>query len=172
MSQRVSKTRTGKTGEASSGVLPGSAHPQQQQSFRFPRLSSVQSVHSATAELQNEMLRNCRESGGLEQLCAEMGRPATYASKLSEALTGVDGKRPSVEVMLAQLLRGDDNAMRMLGMLNEAVGCVPPLRYRVASDAELLDAVLGELDGKMGADVLEKAARRLGTDRGAFRRGR
>lgn len=167
MRRSLPKAATGKTGEALSGVFPGSAHPQQTE---LPlRLVSVQTVQAATADLRHAMAHNCRESGGLEQLCAEMGRPASYSSKLSEALAGVDGKHPSIEVLIAQLRRRDEAALELLRHLNEIGGGAPPVRHRVASKAEMFDALLEELDGKIGGDILDRAAKRLGTDRGAFR---
>lgn len=150
-------------------MIPGSGVPPQQRELRFV---AIERLRSSTLDVQHEMARNCRESGGLDQLCAEMGRSSTYTSKLSEALTGHDGKRPSIEVLIAQLQRQDEAAFELLGKLASIAGAAPPVRARIATDAQVLAALRAELDdsGAIGAALVDRVAKRLGVDVTSVRR--
>ncbi len=70
------------------------------------------------------------------------------------------------------MLLDPKGAKELLPALNEIAGCLPPQPKRVASQRELLIALLEEIEesGGLGDALKERAAKRLGTDKGVFRR--
>ena len=110
-------------------------------------------------------------AGGLDWLASALDREPSYSSKISEALNRRDERRVHLD-WLAPLL-SDAKAMELiLGWLCERGGFEPPKRKRVATRDELYGALLEAVEesGPAGEALKERAAKRLGTDKGAFRK--
>jgi hypothetical protein len=112
-----------------------------------------------------------RAAGGVEWLAAALDREPSYSSKLSEGTNRRDGRHVHLD-WLAPLL-SDERAISILAeFICDRGGYEPPKKKRVASKDELLTALLDELGeaNGVGKAVIERAAKRLGTDSGAFRK--
>lgn len=110
--------------------------------------------------------------GGVEQVALANNEKLSYASKISEAANGVNGRHIHWETWFPKLMKNQRAKERFVQWVNEHNGYEAPKPKRVASQAELLAALLQVADeaGGLGEALLEKAAKKIGTDKGAFRR--
>lgn len=112
------------------------------------------------------------KAGGVEWLALELNKPIGYASKISEALNGVEGRHIQFEEWLPPLL-DNWNAMNVIfGALCERTSRDMPKAKRIATDAERADALVRVLEkaGKAGRALLEEAAEEMGVDLAAVTR--
>lgn len=111
-------------------------------------------------------------AGGVEWLALALGKPLSYASKISEAINGVEGRHIQFEEWLPPMLDCKPAMDRLYAWVCPRTQREVPAMARVATEGELLRALVTELteSGGIGEDALERAARRAGTDPGAFRR--
>lgn len=140
-----------------------------QQPLRF---GDLHSLRERTAAVSQRIAAALTALGGLDWAAVALGHRASYASKLSEALHGVDGRKPSLDVLLLVLSQGGDEARQVLALLCDAAGCEAPRVKRVATDAEIVAALSAEVDdsGPIGKALLQRIAARLGVDVAAVRR--
>lgn len=128
-------------------------------------------VNQDIHDVYNAFARAVRAVGGFEWLCAALDRPPSYISKMGEALNR-DGTRHVHLDWLVPLFDEQEGSRVLLEYLCERCGYEPPRRKRNVTPEELHRALIDELEdaGGVGDAVLERAARRLGVDRGAFRK--
>ncbi len=160
----MSEKPLGSTREASSREAPSL-----QGDLRF---GSKYSHHQDVSELRAVFRAAVMKAGGVEWLALELGHNLAYASKISEALNGVEGRHIQFEAWLPPLL-GHWEAMEVLfGYLTERTQREHPKPKRVATDGELLKAIVEKAleSGKLGDALIEEAARSIGVNAGAFRR--
>lgn len=105
-------------------------------------------------------------AGGVEWLALELGRPLAYASKISEALNGVEGRHIQFEEWLPPLLSNWRAMEILLACLCDLSGREHPKAKRVATDAERAEALVKVLSkaGAAGKALLEEAAEEMGVD--------
>lgn len=110
-------------------------------------------------------------AGGMDWLVATLDREPSYASRISDAL-GRRDHRHLIADWFVPLLHDAEGARVLLSALADMAGYEPPKPKRVATRDELLSALLDELEdaGNVGAAVKERAAKRINTDAGAFRK--
>ncbi len=110
-------------------------------------------------------------AGGLDWLVATLDREPSYGSRISDAL-GRRDHRYLIADWFVPLLHDAQGAAILLAALANMAGYEPPKPKRVATRDELLSALLDEIEdaGGVGAALKERAAKRIGTDSGAFRK--
>ncbi len=149
----------GSTREARSPVAP--AAPQLGLIFgdKYKRNEDV-------AMLRSAFKHAVEVAGGVEWLALELGKPLGYASKISEALNGVEGRHVQLEQWLPPLF-GNWQAMDVFfAALCSRTSRDMPKAKRIATDAERAAALVKVLEkaGKAGRALLEEAADEMGVD--------
>lgn len=141
----------------------------EQQHLRF---GDLHRLRERTAKLSQQLAAALTELGGLDWAAVALGHKASYSSKLSEALHGVDGRKPATDVLLLVLSQGGNEAREVLALLCEAAGCEAPRPKRIATDAEIVSALSAEAEdsGPIGKALLQRIAARLGVDVSAVKR--
>jgi hypothetical protein len=141
----------------------------EQQHLRF---GDLHRLRERTAKLSQRIASALTELGGLDWAAVALGHRASYASKLSEALHGVDGRKPAVDVLLLVLSQGGEEAREVLALLCDVAGCEAPRAKRMATDAEIVAALSAEAidSGPIGKALLERIAARLGCDVSSVKR--
>lgn len=155
----------GSTREAEAQALP--ARPQLRLAF-----GNISDRLGDVADLRRLFREMVEIAGGVEWLAISIGKPITYASKISEALAGVDGRHIQLEVWLPPLLEDARAKQLWCAWNNERCGYEAPKPKRVVTRDEMFAALLDELEdaGGVGDALRERAAKRIGTDKGAFRK--
>jgi hypothetical protein len=105
-------------------------------------------------------------AGGVEWLALELGRPLAYASKISEALNGVEGRHIQFEEWLPPLFSNWQAMDVLFAALCDRTNREHPKAKRVATDAERASALIKVLAkaGAAGKALLEEAAEEMGVD--------
>lgn len=147
---------------------PSRSTPEQQ----HLRFGDLHALRERTAKLSQRIAAALTELGGLDWAAVALGHKASYASKLSEALHGVDGRKPAIDTLLLVLSQGGEEARAVLALLCDVAGCEAPRPKRLATDAEIVAALSAEVDdaGPIGKALLQRIAARLGCDVGSVRR--
>jgi hypothetical protein len=134
-----------------------------QTALRFPE---AYRHHEHVATLRLAFKQAVEEAGGVEWLALTLGKPISYASKISEALNGVEGRHIQFEEWVPPLL-SNWRAMEILftALCSLSHRDVPKAK-RIATDAERADALVKVLEkaGKAGAALLQEAAEEMGVD--------
>lgn len=153
----------GSRSESPSGELPKQAN------LRF---GDPQRIRDLTSAISSSLASAISALGGLDWAAASLGRKLTYSSKISEALHGVEGRRPTVDLLALVLSQGGDEARAVLALMCDAGGFEAPRPKHIATDAEIVAALRAEIDdtGPAGKALAERVAKRLGVDIGAVRR--
>jgi len=105
-------------------------------------------------------------AGGVEWLALELGKPLSYASKISEALNGVEGRHIQFEEWLPPLFKCWAAMEIIFAALCDRTNREHPKAKRVATDAERAHAMVKVLSkaGAAGRALLAEAADELGVD--------
>lgn len=122
--------------------------------------------HEDIALLRGAYKRAVEAAGGVEWLALSLGKPIGYASKISEALNGVEGRHIQFEQWTPVLLGNWKSMDIIIGALCDRTNRERPKAKRVATDAERAAAlvkVLGKA-GKAGEALLREAAEEMGVD--------
>jgi hypothetical protein len=130
------------------------------------RLSAAYERTDNIAVLRSAFKRAVEAAGGVEWLAITIGKPISYASKISEALNGVEGRHIQFEEWTPALI-GCWPAMEIiLGTLCELSGRDKPKAKRVATDSERAAALIKVLEkaGPAGEALIKAAADEAGVD--------
>lgn len=149
----------GSTREARSLVSPGAL----QMGLHFP---DAYRHHEDVALLRLAYKQAVEEAGGVEWLALTLGKPISYASKISEALNGVEGRHIQFEEWTPALL-GCWKAMDIIfGALCGRTHRDMPKAKRIATDAERAAALVKVLykAGPAGEAIIKAAAEEMGVD--------
>lgn len=136
------------------------------------RFGDPQRIRDLTSAASSALASAISSLGGLDWAAASLGRKLTYSSKISEALHGVDGRRPTLDLLMLVLSQGGSEARDVLALLCDAGGFEAPRPKHTATDAEIVAALREEIDdtGPAGRALAERVARRLGVDVASVRR--
>lgn len=106
-----------------------------------------------------------RARGGIERLTSDLDREPSYASKISEALNGRDGRHLHLD-HFAALISDEAAAALLISWLHERLDLEPPVKRRRDIDEGELNAAAREAIAELDADQREafrkKLARKLG----------
>ena len=103
------------------------------------------------------------EVGGLYAFCALLGKPFTYASKISEAVNGMNNKHVHESWIVRLLVANPKNQEHLAGWVAEHYGFEPPMRLPDADEESELAAwretarEMGDVGQVMRKMVSEKA---------------
>lgn len=157
------------SGKEVANRLPPSEPSQGQTAFRFDHTVGL---GERTDALYAAFRRAVQEMGGYDRLLYRLNKKPTYISRLSDGMARKEKRHVQLDWIAGLEPAAADV---FLAALCEVFGYAAPSPKRaVVPQGELHQALLEELDedGRIGRDILERAAKRCGTDVGAFRRGR
>ncbi len=122
--------------------------------------------HEDIAMLRRAFREAVEVAGGVEWLALELGKPLSYASKISEALNGVEGRHIQFEEWLPPLFSCWSAMEIIFAALCERTNREHPKAKRVATDAERAAALVRVLSkaGAAGKALLAEAAEEMGVD--------
>lgn len=153
----------GRTREETSPILPG-----EQASFSFWDGPATQEAIARGYEV----VRNSASVDSRKKIALAVGKPLSYEAKISEGMNRANGVHVQWDWVVALLKNNPDAAALIVEFVCSTAGYEMPERRVRLSDGQKLGALLRELaeSGKVGDDVLKRAASRIGTDAGAFRK--
>lgn len=153
----------GRTREESTPVLPG-----EQASFAFWDTAATQE----SIARGYEVVRNAASIESRKRIALAVGKNLDYANKVSEGMNRAGGVHIQWDWVVALLRNNPDAAALIVEFVTTTAGYEMPERRVRLTDHQKLGALLRELgeSGKVGDDVIDRAAKRIGTDKGAFRR--
>ncbi len=130
------------------------------------RLNSAYQRTDDVALLRSAFKRAVEVAGGVEWLAVELGKPISYASKISEALNGVAGRHIQLEEWLPCLFSSWPAMEIIFATLCGRTNRELPKAKRIATDAERADALVKKLReaGPAGEAILKAAADDMGVD--------
>jgi hypothetical protein len=139
-----------------------------QESFEW---IDVQASLDQIAETYEVMRKAVTVFGGRGKLALHLGEAIDYEAHISNGLNRRHGKHAFVDY-LVPLLSHPEAGSLLIEWMCVVAGYEKPKRRAIAREAELLRALVEELgeSGSMGEHAIERAAKRIGTDKGAFRR--
>ena len=114
-------------------------------------------------------------AGGVVWLAASMEKPLPGVSlKVRHAPDSKGETQRATLDMLGHVGADPGARLTFLAALCDLWGCEPPELKRIATTEEKYEALLAEIEDAngVGKSIVERAARRLGTDAGAFRRSK
>lgn len=161
--QRVSEGARGRTREEKSPVLPG-----EQAAFQFWDATATMEATSRAYEV----MRQTADLETRKKIAIAVGKTLSYESKVSEGLNRANGVHVQLDWVIAQLVNNPTAAALIIECLTGIAGFEMPERRVKLTETERLRALLRELEesGSVGNGVIERAAKRIGTDAGAFRK--
>lgn len=130
------------------------------------RLGGVFQRDEDVTTLRSAFKRAVEVAGGVEWLALEIGKPLSYASKISEALNGVSGRHIQLEEWLPALFSCWPAMEIIFATLCDRTNREHPKAKRVVTDAERADALLKVLSkiGPAGEAIIKSAADEIGCD--------
>lgn len=130
------------------------------------RLSGAFQRCEDVALLRSTFKRAVEVAGGVEWLALELGKPLTYASKISEALNGVEGRHIQFEEWLPPLFASYPAMEIIFATLCDRTNREHPKAKRVATDSERAAALVKKLReaGPAGEAILKATAEEMGVD--------
>jgi hypothetical protein len=130
------------------------------------RLGGAFQHYEDVAMLRAAFKRAVEVAGGVEWLAIELGKPLSYASKISEALNGVEGRHIQFEEWLPPLFSCWAAMEVLFSVLCDRTNREHPKAKKVASDGERISALLKVLGkaGPAGEALIKAAADEIGVD--------
>ncbi len=130
------------------------------------RLGGAFQHYEDVSMLRTAFKRAVEVAGGVEWLALELGKPLSYASKISEALNGVEGRHIQFEEWLPPLFQCWAAMEIIFAALCGRTSRDLPKAKRVASDHERAAALVKKLReaGPAGEAILKAAADDMGVD--------
>ncbi len=118
------------------------------------------------ALLRTAFKRAVEAAGGVEWLALELGKPLHYASKISEALNGVDGRHIQFEEWMPALFPCWAAMEILFRALCDRTNREHPKAKKIATDAERAAALIKVLEkaGPAGEALIKAAADEIGVD--------